>query len=193
MDPLVKETTLLDNSIKESVPALLFEHITQGSAIVAGGFIRSFFEKSTPRDIDVWFLDRAKFTSSVERLTRSGWLIAEENLNEDFYNIALKKGGLLSIDLVHHKHIGSFNDLRNSLFDFTITKAFFTENRLWHDEYFLRDVQRRRLTYLGSPFPTHSYQRMLKFVNKNGYSISEKEVRKIISDIQHEDKQIKHR
>lgn len=89
-------------------------------AIVAGGFIRSFYDDSEPKDVDLFFRSARSLVRVARELMRNGWYVAKtSDANARAYpNAEALKAGGLYFNLVGSLGYGEPAEIINR-FDFT--------------------------------------------------------------------------
>lgn len=169
------------------------------SPIIAGGFIRSYYSREIPNDMDLYFYNNKDFEKSKKKLIKLKWeLIYSTNLA-----LTLKKDNKL-IQLIKPNSdaivkIKTPEDLIES-FDFTVCQAcFFKKEKGLNDilrenddgkdayyeyfsESFFEDLASKTLIYTGSEMPLSSLKRAIKYTKK-GFYVSDRCIIKIVKDL----------
>ena len=146
------------------------------NAIIAGGAIRSVFAGEYISDYDLYF-DREEDLQIMKEYLDEGFKVVFTSPNAISY-----KKDKICIQLIIMPELiglGYVNLLKE--FDFTICMGAFSmeENKFYHAENFLTDLNERRLIFnIKAKYPMASMYRVLKYIKK-GYKVSGLEIVKI--------------
>jgi hypothetical protein len=165
----------LINSILVWCP--LFEQI-QG-AIIAGGFLRSFYRGETPKDMDIYFESSEAFETAKDSFNNgeNGWKLMAETEFALSYNDNRGR----AVQLIRFVY-GQVDEIIKE-FDFTICSAACKLMRssdqltgivCMHDDFF-EHLAGGVLLFTGSAMPLSSLKRAFKFV-KRGYHICDENI-----------------
>lgn len=166
----------LINSIHAWCP--IFDKIP--GAIIAGGFIRSFYRGETPKDMDLYFESQEKFDIAKKIFDNheNGYHLAAETEFALSYNDSRCR----SVQLIRFV-FGNAAEIIH-VFDFTICCAVLWSwkvdeertdyNMILHDDFF-EHLAGGVLVFTGSGMPLSSFKRAFKFV-KRGYHICDENI-----------------
>lgn len=152
---------------------------------VAGGAIRDWFAlREVKQDIDVWFADEASFNLASCNAKNAGW--TETKDTGATVNFRTDRGQWVQLIRKHY-----FADLPATLdnFDFTVCCGGVHtvdghSKLLVHPSFFI-DLAMRRLAFNAIPFPTSSFKRSAKYIEK-GFKFCPDEQSKLLAALQKE-------
>ena len=146
------------------------------NAIIAGGAIRSVFAGEYISDYDLYF-DREEDLQIMKEYLDEGFKVVFTSPNA----ISYKKDKICIQLIIIPELIGLGYIKLLEEFDFTICMGAFSmeENKFYHAENFLTDLNERRLIFnIKAKYPMASMYRILKYIKK-GYKVSGLEIVKI--------------
>lgn len=158
-----------------------------GGAILAGGAVRSIFDKSEIADYDFFFPNRIGVTQFEERLLREG---AERTFNCPLGELQTWKFLDKKLQLITHRFYEGPEDLLSS-FDIGACQMALTFREAWTGDAFgmsaydlhvhhsecIRDAKRKRVRFNAITAPIASVRRIHKYEEK-GYYTSDDEFKR---------------
>jgi len=149
---------------------------------VCGGAIRSYFDGTDIKDIDLFFRDSATRLEIRRAIRRSGRYECVSSTDNSETYVPVMEGvaaGLKTIQVC--KSEGDIRDLLTD-FDFTACKFLLEKGQLYASRWARDHAEDKVLVYTGSDRPLDSLMRAFRYATR-GYRISNKEVAEILVEI----------
>lgn len=168
-------------SIKDILKNLFF--------IVYGGSIISYLDKKFIRDVDILFLRKEDKDNCIQHIKikfpHASIQISSPSVTQIIIDSNLVLDMCFSVRIKNPIYL-------MQMADFTINQIFYYNKTLYYSKYFNRDYKKRELVYTGSDTPDTSLQRIKKYKSR-GFSVSDKNIKRIQKDILKQEKGLLHR
>lgn len=165
----------------------LAHYLKDIDGFIAGGCFKHILSGETPKDLDVYFSNEAKFKAAVRHFTHnSEYTFSYKNSKVTAFNNVTSG---VRVELINTLY-GSPKEVLSN-FDFTITKmAFYTvktnvgsENMLtYHKDFFEHFAMKRLVIDDKLPFPISTFERTYKY-RDYGYALCRESKLKLLREI----------
>jgi hypothetical protein len=115
-----------------------FPNIDYQGYYIAGGFIRSYYLKKQPKDMDIFFEDLSQLDIVISKLKLQGYTVKKKTR----YAITMENGNK-TIQLIRNIN-GSIEEVFKD-FDFTVCQVAVKGDSLWYGDSFFDDLENKRL------------------------------------------------
>lgn len=163
--------------------------LIRSRAIVAGGAIRSFYDKGgRPRDFDVFV---PQWDIGIEGLDPDAAKLVEELLASYSYTDARKNRNVWTLKprrlqdpplQVCHWGFGSIEKLVDN-FDFTVCQVAVFGDKIYRGPWFEADVEAQLIRVAKLPSPVHTLKRMDRYLQR-GYRLAEGQLEAIAEELE---------
>jgi hypothetical protein len=166
-------------SVIDRLPPL---NLTNGPWL-AGGSVRRFLEEQTTfghNDFDIWFKNQDQYDQWNKWMLKNGEYVFDSH-NAITYKVQINGGLFVKVQMIHLNFYQDAETLLNS-FDFTmsqcLTDGVYLATEVYQTE---QDIKNKKLTITNTiTSPVSTIRRIAKFIDE-GYTISNKEIAKLLA------------
>lgn len=135
---------------------------------IAGGSLRSFFDRTPLEDYDVFFRDEESFTRTLNAFTTQGFEVVWKCPMGSLTTLKMKHAlRTYKVQLITERFYPSMEALLDS-FDFTVTRFGYDGSHIYFDRQAYRDARSKTLRIHHLSYPIATLKRVEKYVKK-GY------------------------
>jgi hypothetical protein len=150
------------------IPEILGEAVETGKAAIVGGAIRSYYENTQPRDIDIFFFDRERYETLITQ-----------------FEVVKKAEGVYTItdhdppiDLIFEEECTSLQDCMEQA-DFDIAAGCYSNGKFTLPDGYETAIADKKMKLKNVIYPQACFERFMRY-KRYGYTCTAEDVKKIL-------------